>query len=58
MNKANGNKSSSTFQPLVLIEEKLEEIGVEIVTVNSVLAGQATFTVSFDPARLQEYIAQ
>jgi hypothetical protein len=59
MKKANENDNfGSTLRMLVHIEEKLREIGIETVTVNSVLAGEATFMVSFDPALLQKYTVQ
>jgi hypothetical protein len=49
---------SSTIQKLAQIEEKLREIDVGIAIVSSVLKGQITFTVYFDPPRTQEYTAQ
>jgi hypothetical protein len=49
---------SQTLQMLACIEEKLREIGVKTLAVNSALAGEATFTVYFDPAPPQEYTAQ
>ena len=55
-----GKKSEmdSTLQMLARIEEKLNEIGVGIITVTSVLRGEATFTVSFHPDPPQGYTAQ
>jgi hypothetical protein len=52
------NNFSSTVQKLAQIEEKLREIGVGIEIISSVLKGEATFTVSFDPLRPQEYTAR
>ena len=55
-----GKKSEMalTLQKLARIEEKLHEMGVEIITVTSVLSAEATLTVSFLQALRQEYTAQ